>query len=127
MSEFWIVLKRSVKEAQDDGIPTTAQALAYSLFLAIPSMLLVALGIFSLVAHPSDVQKLVDRLGPILPPPAAFLLRARLERSTKSTRSGIATTVVGLLLALWSTTSAATTLMKGATAPFRPAGARGAG
>jgi|SRR4051794_7538826 len=118
MSELWIVLKRSVKEAQDDGITTTAQALAYSLFLAIPSMLLVALGIFSLVADPSDVQKLVDRLGSIMPPQAASLLGDSLERSTKSTGSGIATTVVGLLLALWSTTSAATTLMKGVTTAF---------
>ena len=51
-------------------------------------------------------------------PQATSLLGDSLERSTKSTGSGIATTVVGLLLALWSTTSAATTLMKGVTTAF---------
>ena len=40
-----------------------AQALAYSLFLAIPATALVVLGIFSLVADPSVIEDVVNRAG----------------------------------------------------------------
>ena len=40
-----------------------AAALAYYAFLAIPSALLIAVGILGLVANPNDVGTLVDRLG----------------------------------------------------------------
>ena len=38
-----------------------AQALAYSLFLAIPATALVVLGVFSLVADPSVIDNIVER------------------------------------------------------------------
>jgi len=41
----WIVFRRAVAEARSDEVPMIAQALAYSLFLAIPSAALLALGI----------------------------------------------------------------------------------
>ena len=85
----------------------TAQALAFSLFLAIPATFLLLLGIFSLVAAPGDVAGLVERLEAVMPPEAAELLGESLERSADSAPSGITMTVVGLALALWTTTSAA--------------------
>ena len=42
--------RRASREAREDRITTTAQALAYSLFLAIPATFLLLLGVFSLVA-----------------------------------------------------------------------------
>jgi membrane protein len=53
-----------------------------------------------------------------MPAQAASLLGDSLERSTRSTGTGVATTLIGLALALWSTTSAATTLMKAVTSAF---------
>jgi len=96
----------------------TARALAYSLFLAIPSALLVVLGVFSLVADESDVARLVSRLDDVMPASVATLIGNSLERTMASPRSGIVMTVVGGLLALWSTTSAATSLMQGTTAAY---------
>jgi membrane protein len=95
-----------------------AQALAYSLFLAIPATALVVLGVFSIVADEGAVQSLVDRAEGIVPTEAAVLLRDSLERSAGATGSGILMTVVGLALALWTTTSAASTLMEGITRAF---------
>jgi membrane protein len=111
------VAKRAVARAREDRITTTAQALAYSLFLAIPSALLVALGIFSLVATPADVGRLIDRASGVIPPEAVTLLTESLKRTTAS-GNGILMTVVGLVLAIWTTTSAATTLMEGVTTAF---------
>ena len=95
-----------------------AQALAYSLFLAIPAIGLVVLGVFSVVADADTVSSLVEKAGQVMPVQATALLEDSLQRSTESTGSGVVLTVVGLALALWSTTSAATTLMHGLTRAY---------
>ena len=112
------VLRRAVDEAREDRITTSAQALAYSLFLAIPATLLVLLGVFSLVTDEDDVARLVERLESIMPPEAAELLGESLERSAGSASGGVLLTLIGLALAVWTTTSAATALMDGITTAF---------
>ena len=114
----WHVLRRAVAEARDDDVPMVAQALAYSLFLAIPAAALLALGIFSLVADAGTVEELVGRMQTVMPAEATTLLRQSLERSTQSHGGGLAMTIVGLVLALWTTTSAASTLMSATTKAF---------
>jgi membrane protein len=118
LSDTRLVLVRAVREAQDDNITMTAQALAYSVFLAIPAAFLVALGVFSLVADESLINSLIERVGTVMPAEATSLLRDSLERSSSSAGSGIVMTVVGLALAIWTTTSAATTLMQGITSTY---------
>jgi membrane protein len=95
-----------------------AQALAYALFLAIPATALVVLGVFSLVADESSIESLVGRAAAVMPTEATTLLRDSLERSARSTGGGIAMTAVGVALAVWTTTSAATTLMEGVTRAY---------
>jgi membrane protein len=112
------VLRRALREARDDDIATLAQALAFSLFLAIPATALVVLGAFSLAAGPDDVQRLVDEAGRIMPAETTTLLQDSLERSARSTGGSIAMTLAGLALAVWSTTSAATMLMRGITRAY---------
>ena len=112
------VLRRAAKDSLDDDVPMIAQALAYSLFLAIPASLLVVLGVFSLVADPSTIESLIDRARAVMPTEAAMLLQDSLRRTSESTGSGVAMTVIGLALAFWTTTSAATGLMKGLTVTY---------
>jgi membrane protein len=114
----WTVLRRAIARSREDHVTMTAQALAYSLFLAIPAAALVVLGVFSVAASPSAIQSLVDRAGTVMPAEAVVLVQDSLERSARSTGGGIALTVVGLALALWTTTSAATTLMQGVTRAY---------
>ena len=111
--EGWAVLRRAVAESRRDDVPTIAQALAYSLFLAIPAFALVVLGVFSLAADPSLIEDVVNRLGRVMPEQATKLLEDSLRRSAQSTGGSVAMTALGLALALWTTTSAATTLMAG--------------
>lgn len=114
----WLVLRRAVAAARDDGLTTTAQALAYSLFLAIPAAVLVVLGVFSLVATPSAIQGVVERAGTVMPAEAVALVQASLERSARSTGGSVVMIIAGLVLAFWTTTSAATTLMRSLTQAF---------
>jgi membrane protein len=118
LRDAWIVLRRAVHEARDDRVATTAKALAFSLFLAIPATFLVLLGLFSLFASEDVVTELVQRAGTVMPQEATTLLEDSLRRSIENTRGGLLLTVLGLALGLWTTTSAATTLMEGLTAAF---------
>jgi membrane protein len=118
MRTAWKVLRRAATDSLEDGVPMFAQALAYSLFLAIPASLLVVLGVFSLFADASAIESLIDRARSVMPGEAADLLQDSLNRTANSSSSGIVMTAAGLALAVWTTTSAATTLMAGLTITY---------
>jgi len=100
--DYLAILKRAGREALDDNITNLAAALAYYAFLAIPSALLVALGVFSLLAGPDTVASLVDTLGKVMPGQATSLLRSNLTNMTHNQAAGVAIISVGGLLAVWS-------------------------
>jgi membrane protein len=106
------ILKRTIREALDDGITDQAAALAYYSFLAIPAVLLVAVGLFSLVASPDAITTLMDKLGAVLPAETTELIGSSLERMSQNEGSSIVVTVIGFVLALWTTTGAMTALMR---------------
>ena len=117
-AETWLVLRRAIAEAREDRVTTIAQAMAYSLFLAIPATLLVLLGVLALVADESLIDELIERAETVMPEEAVILLRDSLERTSESAGSGVLLTLLGLVLAVWTTTSAATTLMEGLTTAY---------
>ena len=49
LRDWLAIFKRAAKESLEDNIPMIASALAYSSFFAIPSTLLLALGLFTLL------------------------------------------------------------------------------
>ena len=105
------ILKRSVRASLDDHITNIAAALAYYAFLSIPAALLVALGLFSVLADPSAIQTVVDKLGTVAPEQATELIEGSLTRMSENTRSGFTVLVIGLVFALWSLTGAMQNLM----------------
>ncbi|MBA3434360.1 MAG: YihY/virulence factor BrkB family protein [Actinobacteria bacterium] len=108
----WVaILKRAVKESLDDAIPMTASALAYSSFFAIPSTLLLALGLFTLLSDAETIRDFMDRLDAFMPADATQLLGDSLTRLEEQPSAGILLTILGLVLALWASTSAMTTYM----------------
>lgn len=100
--DYVAIMKRAGKETMDDNLPALAAALAYYAFLAIPSALLVAAGIFSLVAGPDAVNSIVDTLDKVMPAQAVDLIRQSLTNLTKSNATGITILGIGGLLAVWS-------------------------
>jgi membrane protein len=100
--DYVAIVKRAVKEAGDDHITNIAAALAYYAFLAIPSVLLIAVGLFSLFAGPDAVNTLVDKLGEVMPAQATSLIDSSLTRMTQKSATGAALVGVGGLLALWA-------------------------
>src|ERR671937_437000 len=73
--DYLAILRRAFKQAMKDHVTNIAAALAYYAFLAIPSALLLGLGLFSLIAGPHAVTTIVDKLGTIMPSQATSLLK----------------------------------------------------
>ena len=110
--DYGAITVRAGKQALKHHITNLAAALAYYGFLAIPSLLLVSVGVFSLVGDRSAVTEIIDRLEGVVPQEALSLIRDSLERVTQlQSGSGIAMIVVGSVLALWTVTGAMDTLM----------------
>jgi membrane protein len=102
LGDYVAILKRAAREAADDHITNAAAALAYYAFLAIPSALLIAIGVFGLVAGENAVATLVDRLGTVMPDEATTLVQNSLTRMTEQNGTAAALLGIGGLLAIWS-------------------------
>jgi membrane protein len=109
--DYLAILKRAIKEANDDHITNLAAALAYYAFLAIPSVLLIAAGLFGLFAGPDAVTTLIGKLHGIVPGQASSLLDDSLRRLTQKQGTSITLIAVGGVLALWSLSGAMQNVM----------------
>jgi membrane protein len=105
------VLVRAGKDAIEDEVPMMASAIAFSTFLALPATLLLALGLFTLFSEPTLVNELMERFGTVVPEEAVTLVSDSLLQLQQQRSSGLAITIVGLVLAVWTTTGAVTTMM----------------
>jgi membrane protein len=105
------ILVRAFKQFLDHNGTMMASALAYSTFFAIPSVLLVVVGVFTLLVGPETITSLMAHFSQVMPGQAASLLGGSLHRLEQHPASGIAMTIVGFVLALWATTGAMTTYM----------------
>ena len=110
--DYFAILIRAVRESLQDRITNLSAALAYYAFLAIPSLMLVAVGVFSLVADENAVNEITQRLEGVVPQEALTLLDDTLRRVTETqSNSGLALIVVGSVLAFWTLTGSMQTLM----------------
>jgi len=105
------ILVRAFKKFLADNGTMLASALAYSTFFAIPSVLLVVVGVFTLVAGPDTISSLMAHFSHVMPSEATSLLGGSLHRLDRHPNTGIAMTIAGFVLALWATTGAMTTYM----------------
>jgi membrane protein len=105
------VFVRAVKSFLNDNGTMLASALAYSTFFAIPSFLLVAVGVFTLVAGPGTITTLMEHFRHVMPAQATSLLGSSLQRLNRNQSTSVAMTAVGGVLAVWATTGAMTAYM----------------
>ncbi len=83
------IFLRALKRARQNQIGHLAQAVAFNAFLAIPSTLLLALGIFSNVAGPDAANSLLDRLSNVVPASVLHLILPQsLTRCCPPSRAG---------------------------------------
>lgn len=105
-------VKAAVSRLMAAQIPDRAAALAYYGFLAVPSTLLLSLGVVGVVSSPEDVRTVLDQASDVMPPEAITLLNESIGRAAGNAGSGSALIATGALLALWSASGAMNALMR---------------
>jgi membrane protein len=88
-----------------------ASALAYASFFAIPSVVMVAVGLFTLIAGPGTIDTLIGHLHGVMPGEATRLLKQSLLRADAHPSSSVVITIIGFVLAVWSVTGAMNSYM----------------
>ena len=109
--DWFAVVKRGGKALLDDNMPMFAQALAYSSFFALPSVLLLAIGLFTLLAGPATITHVINHIGGVMPGQAKTLLSGSIQRLGRQWHASLVMVIVGAVLAIWSTTGAMTSYM----------------
>jgi len=106
-----MILVRAGKRLLAHNGTMLASALAYGAFFAIPSVLLVVVGVFTLVVGPGTITSLMQHFNQVMPSQATSLLGSSLRRLDAHPAQSVVLTAVGFALALWSTTGAMTGYM----------------
>jgi len=105
------IVKRAGKAALEHQITDAAAAIAYYAFLALPALLLISVGVFSIFAGPSAIETVIDRLGSVMPAEAVTLLEEGLNRTTEE-GGGLTMILIGAAVALWTASGAANAVMR---------------
>jgi membrane protein len=113
-SRGWLDIARRVKDQiRRDRLSIIAAGVAFYGLLAVFPGLVALVGLYGLVADPASVESHVATLSGILPPQAAEVLNAQLHDLVGTDRAALGVGAIGgLLLALWSASSAVRTLME---------------
>jgi membrane protein len=109
--DYVAILRRAIKKFNQDHMTNIAAALAYYAFLAIPSALLIAVGLFGLLAGPNAVSTVIAKVHGIVPAQATNLLEGSLKTMTQHRGTSITVLIIGGVLAFWSLTGAMQNLM----------------
>jgi membrane protein len=113
-SRGWLDIARRVKQqVREDRLSIIAAGVAFYGLLAVFPGLVALVGLYGLIADPAQVEQHAAALAGILPPDAAKIITGQLHdlASTDRTALGIGA-LAGILLALWSASSAVRTLME---------------
>src|SRR5207245_3024633 len=108
-----LISTSSLDPARRHHVTVSSAAIAYYSFSALPSILLVSLGAFSLAAGRPAVHALAGKLDRVAPAQAVSLFQQSLDRVVSDRRSGLVLLAVGMVLALWTATGAMTALQRG--------------
>ena len=111
------VLKRTVKEFQDDNLTDWAAALTYYGVLSIFPALLVLVSILGLIGE-SATQPLIDNLGSVAPGPAKDIFTSAIENLQSGQGAAGVLFVVGLVGAIWSASGYIAAFMRASNAIY---------
>jgi len=110
-ADWKAIVTRAAKEFMNDNAMLLASALAYSTFFAIPSVLIVGTGLFTLIASPQTITSTINHFDGVMPKEALTLLNNSLRRADSHPGGSIVATLIGFVLAVWAVTGAMNSYM----------------
>lgn len=110
----WLDITRRVKDQiKRDRLSIIAAGVAFYALLAIFPGLVALVAMYGLFADPAQIERHVAPLSGILPPEAAKIVLTQLHDLVSTNRGALGLgAIAGLLVALWSASSAVRTLME---------------
>ncbi|MGS2647144.1 YhjD/YihY/BrkB family envelope integrity protein [Streptosporangium sp. LJ11] len=114
---WWAVLKRTVKEFQQDNLTDWAAALTYYAVLSIFPALLAVVSLLGLFGE-SATKPLIDNLGALAPGPAKQILDTVLQALQSNQRAAGIATLIGIAVALWSASGYVGAFMRAANVMY---------
>lgn len=106
-------MRRSFRRAfKEHAVTDAAAAVTYYTFLAIPSLLLVAVGFFGIFAGPQTIATVVDRLSDVVPAEAVSLIEESLTRVVENRGGSAVVVAIGFAAAAWTATGAMGAVMR---------------
>jgi membrane protein len=111
LRDWGTIFARAVRRLPADHGTMLASAMAYASFFSIPAVLLVTVGVFTLFAGPETITSLMGHFSQVIPKQATSLLGESLHRLDEHPSTSVVLTIVGVVLAIWSTTGGMTTYM----------------
>jgi membrane protein len=116
---WWSVLKRTVKEFQDDNLTDWAAALTYYTVLSIFPALIALVSILGLVGqNPQTTNALLDIIDKIGPSSAVDTFKGPIESLINNKSDAGILLVIGLATALWSASSYVGAFMRASNAIY---------
>ena len=110
---WWQIARRVKQQIRRDRLSIIAAGVAFYGLLAVFPGLVALVALYGLVADPALAEKHAAALSSMLPPEAAQVLTTQLHDLTATDQTALGIGAVGgLLLALWSASSAVRTLME---------------
>ena len=110
-ADWKAIVTRAFKAFRNDNAMMLASALAYSTFFAIPSVLIVGTGLFTLIASPQTITSTIDHFHNVMPKEALTLLNNSLRRADSHPGGSLVATLIGFVLAVWAVTGAMNSYM----------------
>ncbi|GAA3814153.1 YihY/virulence factor BrkB family protein [Sphaerisporangium flaviroseum] len=114
---WWSVLKRTVKEFQEDKVTDWAAALTYYSVLSMFPALLAAVSLLGLFGKKAT-QPLIDNLGALAPGPARQILDSVLTSLQSNQGAAGIATAMGIGVALWSASGYVGAFMRAANVMY---------
>jgi len=104
----WVAIAKRVKtQAKKDNLVLVAAGVAFFTFLAVPAALVAIISIWSLVADPETLTDQISDLLASAPDEVRTFFEQQLGSLSGSSSGGLAVSaVIGILAALWTTSSA---------------------
>jgi membrane protein len=126
-SRGWLEIARRVKEQiRRDRLSIIAAGVAFYGLLAIFPGLVALVATYGLFADPVRIEQHVASLSSILPPEAAQVVMTQLRDLVSTNRTALGLGAIGgLLVALWSASSAVRTLMEALNVAYKEEERRG--
>jgi membrane protein len=107
------ILIRTKNEISSDNISIVAAGVAFYCFLAFVPALTALLGIYALVADPAQASQQIEQFASVLPHEILPLLKSQIERLVSANQAAGVSAAIGIVLALYGSTSATKALIQG--------------